>query len=211
MPDLNFSITSGAISPFAAIPTLDFALTVTNTDQTKFIQTIVLRTQIRIEPQRRDYDEQAKQNLSDLFGEPSRWGLTLRPLLWTHVISTVPAFEQTVATSLPVPCTFDFNVAAAKYFYGLDDGEIPLTFLFSGTIFHTSADHNLQIAQISWDKECRYRLPVKVWREMMDHYYPNSAWLHFTATRSTSYRNTNPPAACLPGNPPSKRYSPTRK
>ena len=31
--------------------------------------------------------------------------------------------------------------------------------------------------QISWDKEARFRLPVAAWRDMMDHYYPNSAWL----------------------------------
>jgi hypothetical protein len=35
----------------------------------------------------------------------------------------------------------------------------------------------LQVAQISWEKEARFRLPVQVWREMMEHYYPNSAWL----------------------------------
>jgi hypothetical protein len=35
----------------------------------------------------------------------------------------------------------------------------------------------LQVAPISWDKETRFRLPVKVWHDMMDTYYPNSAWL----------------------------------
>jgi hypothetical protein len=35
----------------------------------------------------------------------------------------------------------------------------------------------MRIAQIGWDRESRFRLPARVWREMMDLYYPNSAWL----------------------------------
>ena len=38
-------------------------------------------------------------------------------------------------STLPVPLTYDFEVATAKYFHGLEDGEIPLLLLFSGTIF----------------------------------------------------------------------------
>ena len=36
----------------------------------------------------------------------------------------------------------------------------------------------LQVAPISWDKEARFNLPVKVWHDMMDSYYPNTAWIH---------------------------------
>jgi hypothetical protein len=78
---------------------------------------------------------------------------------------------------LPVPCTFDFNVAATKYFSALDDGDVPLYFLFSGTIFHADEDGALQVAPISWEKEANFQLPVRVWKEMMDLYYPNTAWL----------------------------------
>ena len=28
-----------------------------------------------------------------------------------------------------------------------------------------------------WDCEASYRLPVSVWREMVDLYYPNTGWL----------------------------------
>src|SRR5206468_2382419 len=82
-----------------------------------------------------------------------------------------------VRADLPVPCTFDFNVAAAKYFYALEDGEIPLCLLFSGTIFYAGDGGALQVVQISWEKEVNYRLPVSVWKRMMDLYYPNTAWL----------------------------------
>ena len=63
-----------------------------------------------------------------------------------------------------------------KYFYALEAGEVPLTLLFSGTVFY-AVNGVLQIAQIPWDKEAAYRLPVQVWQTMMEHYYPNSAWL----------------------------------
>jgi hypothetical protein len=49
--------------------------------------------------------------------------------------------------------------------------------MFSGTVFYTRGSENLQAAPISWDKEARFSLPVKAWRDMMDTYYPNSAWL----------------------------------
>lgn len=78
---------------------------------------------------------------------------------------------------LPVPCSYDFNVAATKYFYALAAGDVPLTLLFSGTMFYAADDGRLQVAQIPWDQEADFRLPVQVWRELMEHYYPNSAWL----------------------------------
>jgi hypothetical protein len=36
----------------------------------------------------------------------------------------------------------------------------------------------LQVAPISWEQEARYRLPVKIWRDMMDSYYPNTVWIN---------------------------------
>ncbi len=98
-------------------------------------------------------------------------------MLWTHVSAVVPPFTDSIVTDLQVPCTFDFNVAATKYFYALEDGEVPLSLLFSGTVFHEVEDAGLQVAQISWDKEASFRLPIRIWREMMELYYPNSAWL----------------------------------
>jgi hypothetical protein len=114
----------------------------------------------------------------DLFGTPDRWSQTLRSMLWTNLNMVVPAFpgSSTVA-DLHLPCTFDFNVAATKYFEGLTDGDIPLNIMFSGTVFYARQDSGLQVAPISWEQEARFKLPVKVWREMMDSYYPNSVWL----------------------------------
>ena len=136
-----------------------------------------MRCQIQLEVTRRKYTSEDQERLHDLFGEPSRWGQTLRNLLWTHANLVVPSFKGSTVVDLPVPCTFDFNVAATKYFDGLADGEVPVCVQFSGTVFYANAEGSLQVAPIPWDKEARFKLPVKLWRDMMQSYYPNSAWL----------------------------------
>ena len=99
-----------------------------------------MRCQIRIEPARRRYTDAEQERLLDLFGTPERWGQTLRPMLWTHAVAVVPPFIGTAVADLPVPCSYDFSLAATKYFGGLEGGEIPLCFLFSGTIFYEAED-----------------------------------------------------------------------
>ncbi len=127
---------------------------------------------------RRRYNPEEQAELLDVFGEPKRWGDTLRNLLWTHVSTVVPQFTDSTIVDLPVPCTYDFEVVSTKYFNALaKDGDIPLLFLFSGTIFYEGEEGNLQVTQISWSKEASYRLPVTVWQEMIARYYPNSTWI----------------------------------
>jgi hypothetical protein len=178
-PNLHFQVEQAEPMRFAAAPQLVFRLRVTQRAGAApaLIHSIALRCQLRIEPARRRYQPGEQARLRDLFGEPHRWGETLRGLLWTHAYVTVPSFTGATQAELPVPCTYDFNVAATKYFYALEDGEVPLTLLFSGTVFHAADDGRLQVAQVPWDQEADFRLPVRVWQEMMDHYYPNSAWL----------------------------------
>lgn len=177
MPELNIQVESAFVVPYATAPVLAFKLRVTNQPATELIHTIVLRCQIQLEVTRRTYTPEEKKRMQDIFGEPERWSRTLRNLLWTHASGVVPEFRDTTLVDLHVPCTFDFNVAATKYFAGLDAGEVPLTFMFSGTVFYAEADGLLQVAPISWQVEAKFRLPVKVWRDMMEAYYPNSAWL----------------------------------
>src|SRR5262249_7088224 len=110
-------------------------------------------------------------------GEPQRWGQTIRSLLWTNVTLIVPPFENQTRVELPVACSYDFNLATAKYFDAIDGGHVPLTLLFSGTIFYAGSDGGLQVQQISWENEASFQLPVSVWKQMMEIYYPNSAWL----------------------------------
>jgi hypothetical protein len=177
MPDLDFRIESVAPVPYAAAPSLSFKLRVTNTNREEVIHSMALRAQIHIEVTRRHYTAEEQVRLSDLFGEPARWGQTLKAMLWTHVAVNVPAFQGETTVEIPVPCTFDFNVASTKYFHGLSEGDLPLNFLFSGTVFYRGEQDELQVAPISWEKEAKFRLPLKIWKQMIDEYYPNTAWL----------------------------------
>ncbi|MBV9770818.1 MAG: hypothetical protein JOZ32_14690 [Bryobacterales bacterium] len=177
MPDLQIKIESAECVPFAAIPMLAFRLRVENSSPGEAIHSVALHAQIQIETARRRYSAAEQDSLLDLFGEPQRWGQTLRPMLWTHAGVTVPAFSDSTSVDLRVPCSFDFNLAATKYFYSLSEGEAPLNFLFSGSCFYAGMDGGLEVCPISWSKEARFRLPAEVWRKLMDTYYPNSAWL----------------------------------
>jgi len=177
VPDLQLIVEGAEVVQFAAAPLLAFKVRIVNIPNDEIIHTVALRAQIQIEVSRRKYDSNEQARLLDLFGEPDRWGQTLRSLLWTHASVVVPGFTGSVLANIPVACTFDFNVAATKYFHGVTSGDLPLCFQFSGTVFYMGEDGTLQVAPISWDKESKYRLPVKVWKSLMDAHYPNSAWL----------------------------------
>jgi hypothetical protein len=178
MPDLSFQVEGVEVTPFAAAPLLSFRLRATNATPDEAIHSVVLRAQIMLEVTRRHYSPEEEARLGDLFGAPDRWGRTLRPMLWTHANVVLPRFAGETVADLPVACTFDFNVAATKYFFGLTEGEVPLDFLFSGSVFYEDAAGALQVAPIAWTKEARYRLPVATWQRLMDAYYPNLACLH---------------------------------
>jgi len=177
MPDLAIAVEKVEVVPFAASPTLAFKLRVTNENPSEVIHTVVLRSQIQIEVTRRRYTPHEQERLRDLFGEPERWGQTLKKLLWTNTSTVAPQFTGATTVDLPVPCTFDFSVATTKYFDGLTDGDIPIFLMFSGTVFYADPDGGLRVAPISWDKETKFRMPLAIWKDMMDRYYPNSAWL----------------------------------
>jgi hypothetical protein len=177
MPKLAFRVEGAQAVPFAAQPLLALKLHIENSRREETIHTIALRAQIQIEANRRQYNAEEKKSLRDLFDGPERWSQTLRPMLWCHASAVVTSFQGETTVDVQVPCTFDFNVAATKYFNAVSAGEIPLNLLFSGTIFYADDEGTLQIAPVPWDSEARYRLPIRIWREMMDLYYPNSAWL----------------------------------
>jgi hypothetical protein len=176
VPNLDFRVEGAEVQEFAAVPSLLFKLRVENLEEEP-IRSVALNTQIRIAATQRYYNTVEQERLLELFGEPSRWKDTLRSLLWTHTTLQVPAFSGSTVADMPVPCTYDLEVVAAKYFYALEDGEVPLEFLFSGTVFYTGENDRLQVVRISWEKEAEFRLPVRLWKEMMDHYFPNSAWI----------------------------------
>ncbi len=175
MPELQFKVEGVEATANAAAPQLTFKVRITDSEMLP-IQSVALRAQVQIEPVRRRYSAEEHEHLQELFGEPERWSKTLHSLLWENVNVNVPAFDGSTVVNVPVPCTFDFNVAVTKYIYGLEAGEIPTTLLFSGTVFYRGRV-GLQIAQIPWNSEAGYRLPVQLWKEMMELYYPHTAWI----------------------------------
>jgi hypothetical protein len=191
-PNVTFVVEGAEAATHAAAPLVYLRLRVNATNPADRIQTVALQCQIRIDAPRRAYDATEQAGLVDLFGEPERWVTSMHSLLWTHTSLIVPAFVGSILVDLPVPCTYDFNVATTKYFHALRDGDVPLTILPSGTVFYVRDGQPLQVEPIPWHLEARYRFPVRVWQEMMAHYYPNSAWLQVradVADRLLDYRS----------------------
>ena len=175
MPDLHFRVEEARVLSYAAAPTLTFKLQIENRGS-EAIRSIMLKTQIQIVANLRHYNGQEQQRLFELYGPPAHWASSLKTLLWANTVELVSSFSGSTAIDLSVPCTYDFEVASAKYFHGLEEGEVPLEFLFSGSIFYLG-EAGMQVEQIPWDKETRFRLPVQVWNAMMEQYFPNTTWL----------------------------------
>lgn len=178
MSELKFSIVGARAEPYAAVPTLMLRLRIEETTE-QHVHMIALRTQIQIEAKRRHYSEPEEIGLSDMFGARSRWGETLRTFLWTHTATMVPGFDGSVEIDLPVTCSYDMDVASTKYFHALENGEIPLVLQFSGTLF-TKGAAGFSVEQLSWTYETQYRVPVQMWREVMDHYFGGTAWIRMS-------------------------------
>lgn len=176
MPDLEFTVTSVSVEDGALTPLLNFDLHIAEMDGGG-IDTVSLSCQIMIDAVQRPYAAREQEALLDLFGPPPRWGTTLKRMLWTHTSMTVPAFAAETVVKLPVPATFDLSLAATKYFFALEEGEVPLTFQFSGTVFYRDRDGHLAIDRIAWTKEARFRFPAHVWQQLIEHHYPDGAWL----------------------------------
>src|SRR6476620_4461418 len=177
MPDLDFKMLGVDAAARGLTPLLHFKIEIANQTPGEKVQSVMLHAQIQIQSAQRAYTATEKEKLRELFGRPEDWGQTLRNKLLAQANCIVPGFADRTEAVLVVPCTFDLNVAATKYFYALEDGEVPLLFLFSGTVFYSGADGRLQIQQVSWNKECAYRMPITIWQEIMDQHYPNSAWI----------------------------------
>ncbi len=175
MPSFTFECTGVAPERYAAVPTLSFALRISE-DSGARVHSMALRCQLRIEPRRRTYSEADADRLLDIFGERSRWGETLQPIQLATIPLLVRGFTGSTKVGLPVPVSYDLEVAATKYLHALRDGDIPLLLLFSGSAFY-KGESGMQVEQIPWDREIQVRMPVSVWRDTMDYYFPGEGWL----------------------------------
>ncbi len=176
MVSLTFDCIGAEAEPYAAAPTLNFRLRASETTGTP-VHGIALRCQLRIEPQRRRYSPGEEERLYDLFGEPARWADTLKPIQFATVTAMVPSFTGAVEVDLPVVCSYDLEIAATRYFYGLEEDAVPLLLLFSGTVFARTGEQGFAVEPVPWSAECGYRLPIRIWQDMVDRYFPNSGWL----------------------------------
>jgi hypothetical protein len=170
--DYLFSVRDVVAEPYAVAPQLTARLRIDETTGVP-VHAIALRCQIRIEPHRRRYSPAQQEALLGLFGAPARWGDTLRSFSWLHCTATVPGFTGHTEFALRLPCTYDLEVIGTRYLRAVDSGTIPLTFLFSGTIF----TRDFVVEPVPWACEATFELPVSVWRQMIDSYYPNSGWI----------------------------------
>ncbi len=175
MSDLSFSVVGARPEPYAASPTVVLRLRIEERSAAK-IDTIALRAQFRLEVQRRNYAPEESALLVELFGEPARYGETLKPMLWAHTTQMVPSFEGMTEIDLPIPCSYDFEVAANKYLASLDRGVVPLSLLFNGLVL-VDGPSGVTAELVPWSCEARYELPIAVIREAMDALFPNTAWI----------------------------------
>ena len=177
VPELELTVVGCGHVAFAATPTMRFTGLAREPEAIP-VQSVALTTQVMIDPARRGYDPETRARLAELFGPPERWTPSTSGLAWARVATTVPGFAGETPFALDVPCTYDLEVAAAKYFYALPDGFVPLSFHFNGNVFYPAAgDGRLQMTPISWSTTAQYRMPVAAWRAMIAEHFPGGGWI----------------------------------
>lgn len=182
-PGLDFAVEGVGAPRFVATPTVRLDLRVTGPENVA-IETLLLECQVRIAARRRPtVDDGERDRLRDLFGAPEQWAQSMQSLLWANVTLSVPRFAGTTTAELDVPCSYDFEVSAARYLAALDGGDIPLEVLFSGTVLWTDEGRGRRLARIPLDREAEAAVPVAVWREAMDRHFPGTAWLRLSRDR----------------------------
>ena len=179
-PDLEFAVLGARPVKYAAAPMLTIDLQVSEPDGRE-VYMVALTIQLMIEPARRRYDDATRERLVELFGAPERWAVTTRSLVWSKLDVLVPAFTGTTTVTVPIACHYDLELAAAKYLQSLPDGEAPLALHFNGMIYYPADDGGLQMVLIPWSKSIDFRMPVSVWRETIEHYYPGTTWISVRA------------------------------
>jgi hypothetical protein len=172
-PGLAFTVEGAEAKIESATPAIDFRLAIDAGGAA--VRSLVLDVQVRLAVSARPYGAATRARLSEVLGELGGRGM-VGSLFWARVVVTVPPFEGTARIEVPVPCTYDTEVAVAKYFQAVADGTVPVEMLFSGSVFW-SEDGALRTARIPWDREARYELPVAVWRRVMDLHFPGASWI----------------------------------
>jgi hypothetical protein len=179
-PELEFTVLGARPVKYAAAPMLALDLQVSEVTG-RSVYMIGLTIQLMIEPARRAYDDATRGRLVELFGAPERWAVTTRSLVWSALDVVVPAFTGSITVTVPIACHYDMELAAAKYLHSLPDGQAPLALHFNGVIYYPADDGGLQMVLVPWSQSIDFRMPVSVWRDTIEHYYPGTAWVALQA------------------------------
>jgi hypothetical protein len=174
-PALELEVLGAEPALHVASPALHFRLRAREPAQRE-VYMVALSTQVHIDPGLRGHDAATREMLVDLFGSPERWAATTTSVVWARVETLLPSFTSEAEFTLVMPCTYDLEVASAKYLDSLPDGDVPLSFHFSGRIFYRGEDGRLQIVLTPWTSAV-YRMPVAVWRRMIDQHYPGGGFI----------------------------------
>jgi hypothetical protein len=177
-PEIEFAVEEATIALDAAIPTIAFRVRVETADDCD-IRAMLLAAQIRLVGPRRGEAMAMRARLRAVCGDVPPWLSREAPqtLLWTNAVAAVPFFQRSAAIEFAAGCTYDFEVAAAKYFDALAGGHVPLEFLFSGTVLWADAAGTLDTSVLPYDRSASFELPLAVWRQTMERHYPGTAWL----------------------------------
>jgi hypothetical protein len=175
-PDVSFEVLAAGSLERTAAPTLSFSARISDPSGIE-VYTVALSVMFTIEPGKRSYDPEARERLAELFGEPERWASTTGAFRWAQVDVLVPSFNGEAVFEIQVPCTYDHEIAATKYFAGLRDGVVPLQLHFNGTLFYRGEGGQLQMMMLPWDLSVRHDLPIETWGEMIDRHYPEGTWI----------------------------------
>ena len=166
-----------APEPYAAVPTIMLRTADHRARPERTVHAVALRCQIRIEPQRRRYEHEEEQRLVELFGEPPRGATRCGRSCGRTWRRPSPASRARPRSTCRSTCTLRLRGRGRR------SSSIRSTTARSrscccspGTAF-TRSERGMNVAPVAWHADASFRLPVAVWRQMMDLYFPNSGWV----------------------------------
>jgi hypothetical protein len=176
--DLRIEVVDAEVERYAFAPAIGLRLRVTESSGMS-VAAVVLHAQVRVEPHRRTYTPEERERLVEVFGPSWQWGDSLKPFIWTQLSTAIGGFDGTVDVEVPLPCSYDVEVAGTPYLVALEDGGIPLVLLFSGTVFG-GGPGGMVVEPVPWHLEARFELPVATWRGAMDRFFPGTRWIRLS-------------------------------
>ena len=156
MSELAFTIVDARVEPYAVIPTLVFRSKSPRARASRFMRS---RCAARSRSSRGNGAiASAKKSARLSFSARRIAGvIPCARCLWTQVSLMVPGFDDKTMIDVPITCTYDFEVVAAKYLaVARRRRSAAACFLFSGTIF-ARGQLGFSVEQISWEKEAKFR------------------------------------------------------